>query len=78
MPELSPIPFVKAYLAGDELAYVNQSFSSAAVAGDGPFTARATELITKFTGGAASLLTTSCTTRWRWPRCCSTSRPATR
>lgn len=43
------------------LAYVSQSFSSAAVAGDGPFTARATDLITKLTGGAASLLTTSCT-----------------
>jgi dTDP-4-amino-4,6-dideoxygalactose transaminase len=61
MPELSPIPFVKAYLAGDELAYVSQSFTSAAVTGDGPFTARATELITKLTGGVASLLTTSCT-----------------
>ncbi|WBQ04948.1 dTDP-4-amino-4,6-dideoxygalactose transaminase [Kribbella sp. CA-293567] len=61
MPELSPIPFVKAFLAGDELAYVSQSFSSAAVTGDGPFTARATELITKLTGGIASLLTTSCT-----------------
>ncbi|WP_433014260.1 dTDP-4-amino-4,6-dideoxygalactose transaminase [Kribbella sp. CA-294648] len=61
MPELSPIPFVKAYLAGDELAYVNQSFTSAAVTGDGPFTVRATELITKLTGGLASLLTTSCT-----------------
>lgn len=61
MPELSPIPFVKAYLAGDELAYVSRSFTSAAVTGDGPFTARATELITKLTGGLASLLTTSCT-----------------
>jgi len=61
MPELSPIPFVKAYLAGDELAYVSQSFSSSDVTGDGPFTARATELITKLTGGVASLLTTSCT-----------------
>ncbi|MFC5265290.1 dTDP-4-amino-4,6-dideoxygalactose transaminase [Kribbella qitaiheensis] len=61
MPDLSPIPFVKAYVAGDELVYVNQSFSSAAVSGDGPFTARATELITKLTGGVGSLLTTSCT-----------------
>lgn len=61
MPELSPIPFVKAYLAGDELAYVSQSFTSAEVTGDGPFTARASELITKLTGGVASLLTTSCT-----------------
>ncbi|HEY0470349.1 MAG TPA: dTDP-4-amino-4,6-dideoxygalactose transaminase [Kribbella sp.] len=61
MPDLSPIPFVKAYLAGDELAYVNQAFSSAAVVGDGPFTARATELVTKLAGGVGSLLTTSCT-----------------
>jgi dTDP-4-amino-4,6-dideoxygalactose transaminase len=59
MPD--PIPFSKAYLAGDELAYVNQAFSSAAVVGDGPFTARATELVTKLTGGLGSLLTTSCT-----------------
>jgi dTDP-4-amino-4,6-dideoxygalactose transaminase len=61
MSDLSPIPFAKAYMAGDELAYVTQSFSSAAVVGDGPFTARATELITKLTGGTGSLLTTSCT-----------------
>jgi dTDP-4-amino-4,6-dideoxygalactose transaminase len=59
MPD--PIPFSKAYLVGDELAYVNQAFSSAAVVGDGPFTARATELVTKLTGGLGSLLTTSCT-----------------
>lgn len=55
------IPFVKAYIAGDDLAYVNQAFSSSAVVGDGPFTARATELINKLTGGLGSLLTTSCT-----------------
>jgi dTDP-4-amino-4,6-dideoxygalactose transaminase len=61
MPNLSPVPFAKAYMAGDELDYVSQSFSSAAVVGDGPFTARATELITKLTGGLGSLLTTSCT-----------------
>jgi dTDP-4-amino-4,6-dideoxygalactose transaminase len=61
MPDLSPIPFVKAYAAGDELAYVNQSFTSAAVVGDGPFTARASELITKLTGGVGALLTPSCT-----------------
>lgn len=59
MPD--PIPFSKAYLAGDELAYVTQAFSSAAVVGDGPFTARATELVTKLTGAVGSLLTTSCT-----------------
>ncbi len=57
----APIPFTKPYVAGDELRYVAQSFSSAAVAGDGPFTRRATELITKITGGLGSLLTTSCT-----------------
>jgi dTDP-4-amino-4,6-dideoxygalactose transaminase len=61
MSALSPIPFAKAYVAGDELAYVTQAFTSAAVVGDGPFTARATELITKITGGLGSLLTTSCT-----------------
>jgi dTDP-4-amino-4,6-dideoxygalactose transaminase len=61
MSDLSPIPFAKAFMAGDELAYVSQSFSSGAVVGDGPFTARATELITKLTGGLGALLTTSCT-----------------
>jgi dTDP-4-amino-4,6-dideoxygalactose transaminase len=61
MSDLPPIPFANAYIAGDELTYVGQSFSSAAVVGDGPFTARATELITKLTGGLGSLLTTSCT-----------------
>lgn len=55
------IPFTKPYLAGDELAYLNESFTSTAVVGDGPFTARASELITKLTGGLGSLLTTSCT-----------------
>lgn len=55
------IPFTKPYLAGDELGYLNESFTSAAVVGDGPFTARASELITKLTGGLGSLLTTSCT-----------------
>ncbi|ADB29626.1 TDP-4-keto-6-deoxy-D-glucose transaminase [Kribbella flavida DSM 17836] len=59
MPD--PIVFSKAYISGDELAYVAQAFSSSAVAGDGPFTARATELVTKLTGGLGSLLTTSCT-----------------
>ncbi|TDU89336.1 dTDP-4-amino-4,6-dideoxygalactose transaminase [Kribbella voronezhensis] len=61
MPDLSPIPFVKAFVAGDELAYVNQSFASAAVVGDGPFTARASELLTKLAGGVGALLTPSCT-----------------
>lgn len=56
-----PIPFVKPYIAGDELTYLEQSFRSTAVVGDGPFTARATELLVKLTGGAGGLLTTSCT-----------------
>ncbi|WP_328989169.1 dTDP-4-amino-4,6-dideoxygalactose transaminase [Kribbella sp. NBC_01245] len=58
---LPPIPFTKAYLAGDELSYLTESFSGPAVVGDGPYTARASELITKITGGLGSLLTTSCT-----------------
>ncbi|MGH3465331.1 MAG: dTDP-4-amino-4,6-dideoxygalactose transaminase [Kribbellaceae bacterium] len=57
----SPIPFTKPYISGDELSYVAQSFSSPFVTGDGPFTRRATDLITKITGGLGSLLTTSCT-----------------
>ncbi len=55
------IPFTKPFVVGDELSYVAQSFVSPDVAGDGPFTRRATELVTKITGGLGSLLTTSCT-----------------
>jgi dTDP-4-amino-4,6-dideoxygalactose transaminase len=58
---LPPIPFTKPYLAGDELTYLTESFGSAAVAGDGPYTARANALIAKITGGLGALLTTSCT-----------------
>jgi dTDP-4-amino-4,6-dideoxygalactose transaminase len=61
MSDLSPIPFAKAGIAGDELTYVTQAFTSAAVVGDGPFTTRATELVIKLTGGLGALLTTSCT-----------------
>lgn len=57
----APIPFVKPYVAGDELAYVAESFGSGVVAGDGPFTRRAAELVSKLTGGVGTLLTTSCT-----------------
>jgi dTDP-4-amino-4,6-dideoxygalactose transaminase len=55
------VPFHRPYLTGREEAYLAQSLASGALAGDGPFTARASALVAGLAGGEAALLTPSCT-----------------
>lgn len=55
------IPFNRTYLAGSETAYVQQAMSTGPLSGDGPFTRRATDLLTQLLGVPRALLTTSCT-----------------
>ncbi|VXC35909.1 dTDP-4-amino-4,6-dideoxygalactose transaminase [Aeromicrobium sp. 9AM] len=55
------IPFNIAHLTGREEKYLAESMSSRLLTGDGPFTERASKLISGLVGGGATLLTTSCT-----------------
>jgi dTDP-4-amino-4,6-dideoxygalactose transaminase len=55
------IPFNRPFLAPAELEYVTAAAGSGLTSGDGPFTRRATELLTGLTGARSALLTTSCT-----------------
>jgi dTDP-4-amino-4,6-dideoxygalactose transaminase len=60
MPDLR-IPFTVPFRAPRELEYLEQSLASGLTSGDGPFTARAGELLRPLTGSPNTLLTTSCT-----------------
>lgn len=55
------IPFNRPYVTGNEHIYMQQAMARGSLAGDGPFTKRATELLTSIIGAPATLLTTSCT-----------------
>jgi dTDP-4-amino-4,6-dideoxygalactose transaminase len=55
------IPFNRPYVTGSEHVYMQQAMTRGPLAGDGPFTKRATELLTAIIGAPAALLTTSCT-----------------
>src|SRR6478735_6951383 len=55
------IPFNIAHLTGREQEYLAQSLASRHLTGDGSFTARATQLLSRNVGGGDCLLTTSCT-----------------
>lgn len=55
------IPFNRAVTAPNQIAYVEQSFRSGAIAGDGPFSERAAELLQTIHGTERVLLTPSCT-----------------
>lgn len=56
------IPFNRATVAPHQLDYVAETFASAHLAGDGPFTRRASSLLQALHGGDCTvLLTTSCT-----------------
>lgn len=57
---MSDIPFNRTFLAGNETAYVAEAMRSGPLSGDGPFTRRATELLTQVMGVPHALLTTSC------------------
>ena len=55
------IPFNRPTVAPNQLEYVSQSFSSGHLSGDGPFTARASKILSEIHNGSKVLLTTSCT-----------------
>lgn len=55
------VPFNRPTIAPNQLEYVSQSFSSGHLAGDGPFTARASKMLSELHNGSKVLLTTSCT-----------------
>lgn len=55
------IPLNRPSLEGREMAYMQQAVAGGHTAADGPFTARAVELLREATGAADVLLTTSCT-----------------
>lgn len=56
-----PIRFNVPYVGSAAASNVAQSFSSRAMCGDGPFTARATAALSALVGDRPTLLTTSCT-----------------
>ncbi len=55
------IPFNRAHLTGGEAGLMDAVMSGGVLEGDGPFTDRATALLTRMLGATAALLTTSCT-----------------
>jgi dTDP-4-amino-4,6-dideoxygalactose transaminase len=55
------IPFNRPYEVGTERDYLGQAIAQGSLTGDGPFTRRATALLTELVGAPAALLTTSCT-----------------
>jgi dTDP-4-amino-4,6-dideoxygalactose transaminase len=55
------IPFNQPFLAPREPEYLVEAAASGHTSGDGPFTRRATELLTTLVGARSALLTTSCT-----------------
>ena len=61
MTSPSAIPFNIPYLTGNEEKYLAVALASRQLSGDGPFTKRASSLLSERVGGAPCLLTTSCT-----------------
>jgi len=55
------VPFNRTRLAGPEAQYLSQAMASGPLSGDGPFTKRATRMLTTLLDAPAALLTTSCT-----------------
>ena len=55
------IPFNKPYMTGKELYYIAQAHFDGRLAGDGPYTARCHDWLTKATNCKKALLTHSCT-----------------
>ena len=55
------VPFNRPTVAPNQLAYVTEAFESGHLSGDGPFTRRATEILSAMHLGSKVLLTTSCT-----------------
>jgi dTDP-4-amino-4,6-dideoxygalactose transaminase len=55
------IPFNRPTVAPMQTTYVNEAFQGGHLSGDGPFTQRASHLLSDLHGGSKVLLTTSCT-----------------
>lgn len=55
------IPFSEPHHSANELKYVSEALASGVWSGDGPFTVRASEMLSPLVGGGTVLLTTSCT-----------------
>ncbi|MGP3914146.1 dTDP-4-amino-4,6-dideoxygalactose transaminase [Nonomuraea sp. 10N515B] len=58
---LRTVPFNRPHVSANELGYVAEVVRHGKTAGDGPFTHRATRLLSEMTGAGQVLLTTSCT-----------------
>ncbi|MCP2322595.1 dTDP-4-amino-4,6-dideoxygalactose transaminase [Hamadaea flava] len=56
-----PIPFNRPFVTGQETAYMTEAMTNGPLSGDGPFTKRASALLTEIVGATSALLTTSCT-----------------
>ncbi|QTD96698.1 dTDP-4-amino-4,6-dideoxygalactose transaminase [Streptomyces cyanogenus] len=55
------IPFNRPHLTGDESELIAAALACRSLEGDGRYTSRATDLLTKMVGATSALLTTSCT-----------------
>ena len=55
------VPFNRPTIAPMQATYVNEAFQSGHLSGDGPFTKRASQVLSDLHGGSKVLLTTSCT-----------------
>lgn len=60
-PAGEAVPFNRPSLEGAEIDYIRQAVERGHTAADGPFSARASEIVREETGAAEVLLTTSCT-----------------
>lgn len=58
---MRPIPFNRAAVTGNEIAYVSRAIADGPLHGDGPFTRQCHEWLERITGAPKALLTTSCT-----------------
>jgi dTDP-4-amino-4,6-dideoxygalactose transaminase len=55
------VPFNRPTIAPQQSAYVNEAFHGGHLSGDGPFTKKASQLLSELHGGSKVLLTASCT-----------------
>ena len=55
------VPFNRPTIAPQQSAYVNEAFRGGHLSGDGPFTKKASQVLSDLHGGSKVLLTTSCT-----------------
>lgn len=58
---MTPIPFNRPAVAGNELSYMREAALAGHLAGDGPFTRKCNALLEEIIGAKKVLLTTSCT-----------------